>query len=445
MSTLVFVDPESSTQANGDQSSRVLVPLHEDPYEAIRQAYLDGTDTESDTFEDPIDTETPESPLAIAPPVPLSESTPPVLVPILRRTSRMAVRIPHVMSSGLSASLAEVAAMSESALCKRFWSSCESSPSLSPPDLPLRKRYHGMSELVEDSEKGGEEIKESMDSDNMSEDAEDEGPTAEDKDPTAEDEGLTAGVEGPGMDDESYGLDDEGHGRDDESRGIDDEGHSIESDGLGLEEEEEVVPGGQQQVAPVMGTTGSGSAPESERLERVSAFRQPTLTTWTDPEDGMIYLDIPDYPPPAPPVQTLPSPEWTSRSLPISLSHFDVPLPVSSPIIPLNVPPPIATPTIVEAGGFLTELGAQVEIQVGLIRDHAVRLEELSPALFERSLEYEQKRVAVTFRVIWRLVLALKVWAGQMDAQRAALWHAISDVQEENQDLRLQLAEERHA
>ncbi|GJU72250.1 hypothetical protein Tco_1263655 [Tanacetum coccineum] len=217
---------------------------------------------------------------------------------------------------------------------------------------------------------------------------------------------------------------------------------------------------------------GSGSAPESERPERVSAFRQPTLTTWTDPEDGMIYIDIPDYPPPAPPVQTPPSPEWTSGSLPISPSHSDVPSPVSSPIIPLTVPSPVATPTTVEAEGFLTELGAQVEMQGGLIRDHAVRLEELSPALFERydrdigelfirsgavreeifsqryrfrSLEYEQERVAVTFRAIWRPVLALEAWAGQMDAQRAALWHAISDVQGENRDLRLQLAEERRA
>ncbi|GJU86357.1 hypothetical protein Tco_1293903 [Tanacetum coccineum] len=357
MSTLVFVDPESSTQADGAQSSRVPVPLPEDPYEAIRQAYLDGTDTESEPFEDPIDTETPESPLAIAPPIPLSESTPPVLVPILRRTARMAVRVPHAMSSGLSASMAEVAAMSESAFRKRFRSSYESSPSVSPPDLPSRKRYRGTSELVEDSEEDDdeedEEIEESMDSDSVSEDAEDEGPTAEDEDPAAEDEGLTAGVEGPGMDDEGYGLDDESHGRDDESRGIDDEVHSVESDGLGLEEEE-VVHGGQQQAAPVVGTTvsaplglgygalrrrelaleegdvhctfevgqGSGSASESERPERVSAFRQPTLTKWTDPEDGMIYIDIPNYPPP---VQTPPSPEWTSGSLPISPSHSDVP------------------------------------------------------------------------------------------------------------------------
>ncbi|GKD91388.1 hypothetical protein Tco_1366895 [Tanacetum coccineum] len=177
---------------------------------------------------------------------------------------------------------------------------------------------------------------------------------------------------------------------------------------------------------------GSGSAPESERPKRVSAFRQPTLTTWTDPEDGMIYIDIPDYPPPAPPVQTPPSPEWTSGSLPISPSHSDVPSPISSPMIPLTVPSLVATPATVETEGFLTELGAQVEMQGGLIHDHAVRLEELSPALFERSLEYEQERVAVTFRAIWRPVLAFEAWAGQTDAQRTALWHAISDVQGEN-------------
>ncbi|GKF38540.1 hypothetical protein Tco_0118601, partial [Tanacetum coccineum] len=76
---------------------------------------------------------------------------------------------------------------------------------------------------------------------------------------------------------------------------------------------------------------GSRSAPESEIPKRVSAFRQPTLTTWTDSEDGMIYIDIPGYPPPTPPVQTPPSPEWTSGSFPISLSHSDVPLPVSPP------------------------------------------------------------------------------------------------------------------
>ncbi|GKD46977.1 hypothetical protein Tco_1271622 [Tanacetum coccineum] len=200
MSTLVFFDPESSTQADGAQSSRVLVPLPKDPYEAIRQAYLDGTDTKSEPFEDPIDTETPESPLAIAPPILLSESTPPVLFPILRRIARMVVRIPHAMLSGLSAGMAELAAMSESMFRKRFRPSYESSPSVSPPDLPSRKRYRSTFELVEDSDEDDdeedEEIEESMDSDSVSEDAEDEGPTVEDEDPAAEDEDPAAEDEG---------------------------------------------------------------------------------------------------------------------------------------------------------------------------------------------------------------------------------------------------------
>ncbi|GJX04453.1 hypothetical protein Tco_0190369 [Tanacetum coccineum] len=303
MSTPVFINPESSTHADGARSFRVPVPLPEDPYEAIRQAYLDGTDTESEPFEDPIDTETLEPP-------------------------SMAVRAPPAMSSSLSTSMAEVAAMSESAFRKRFRSSYESSPSVSSPDLPLRKRYRGTSELVEDSEEDDEEdeeIEESMDSDSVSKDAEDEGPTVEDEDHAAEDEGLTAGVEGPGMHDEGYGLDDESHGMDDESHGVDDEGRSyvFESDGLSLEEEEEAVLVGTFEVRQ-----GSGSAPESERPEKVSAFRQSTLTTWTDPED--------------------------------------------------------ATLATVKTEGFLTELGAQIKMQEGLIRDHAVRLEELSPALFER-------------------------------------------------------------
>ncbi|GJT92856.1 hypothetical protein Tco_1081701 [Tanacetum coccineum] len=171
---------------------------------------------------------------------------------------------------------------------------------------------------------------------------------------------------------------------------------------------------------------GSGSAPESERPERVSSSRQPTLTTWTDPEDGMVYIDVRAYPPPAPPVQTPPSPEWTFGSLPISPSPSIVPSPISSPMIPLTVPSPVATPATAETEGFLTELGAQVEMQRGLIRDHAVRLEELSPALFERSLEHEQERVTVNFGALWRPMLALESWA-------------------ENQELRLQLAKESRA
>ncbi|GKB24912.1 hypothetical protein Tco_0864313 [Tanacetum coccineum] len=263
-----------------------------------------------------------------------------------------------------------------------------------------------MSGLVEDSEEDDdeedEEIEESLDSDSVSEDAEDEGPTAEDEDPATGDEGLAAGVEGPGMDDEIHGLDDESHG-------LDEEGHSVESDGLGLEQEvEAVLEGHTFEVGQ-----GSRFVPESERPERMSASRLPTLTTWTDPEDGMVYVDVLAYPPLTPPVQTPPSRGGCMVYFPISPSPSVIPLLVSSPMIPLTVPSPLASLTTAETKGFLTEPGAQVQM----------------------SLEYEQKRVSVTFGVIWRPVLALESWAGQLDAQRAALWHAISDMHGENRDL----------
>ncbi|GJZ37371.1 hypothetical protein Tco_0583562 [Tanacetum coccineum] len=361
MSTLVFVDPESSTQADGAQSSRVPVPLPEDPYEAIRQAYLVGTDTESEPFED-LGTESPELPYVVASPISFPDSTPPVghveesegsgtssagstssdsttplspdhpltrdtpvLVPSLRRTARMAVRVQLVLSPGYSARIAEAASMSDVAFHKRFRSSYESSPSPSPT-LPVRKRYRGTSELILSTHSEGDELGDkevSLDSDSGSEDAEDEGPAARDED---------------------SGLDDEGYGLDDESRGIDDEGHSVESDGLGLEEEDEVVPE-------------------------------------------------------APPVQTPPSPDWTPGSLPIYPSHSDVPSPVSSPLISLTVLSLVATPTAtipVDEDQFI-EVGAQLELY---------------------------RRAVMTFRALWRPVLALETWAGHVDTRMANMSRA---------------------
>ncbi|GJY48625.1 hypothetical protein Tco_0438581 [Tanacetum coccineum] len=153
-----------------------------------------------------------DSTAPFSPDHPLTHASPTV-VPILCRTARMAVRVLPAMSPGLSASIAEVAAMSDSAFRKRFRSSYESSPSSLPPDLSSQKRYRGTSELVEDDdeeedeeEEENEEVEESSDSDSESEDAKDEGPTAEDDDPTAGDEGLAAGDEGLDMRVESLGL-----------------------------------------------------------------------------------------------------------------------------------------------------------------------------------------------------------------------------------------------
>nr|GEZ12448.1 hypothetical protein [Tanacetum cinerariifolium] len=419
-----------------------------DPYEAIRQAYLVGTNTEFEPFEGKA--RTPESPHIVAPPTchveesegsgtsdvrstsldstaplspdhPLSHTTP-VLVLILHMTARMAVRVPPVMSPGLSAGMAEVAAMSNSTFCKRFRYSYDSSPS---PTLPVRKRYKGTSKLVLGTDsKEDEEVEESSDSDIESKDVEDKGPTTKDKDPTAEDEGLATRVEGPSIDDESYGLDSESHGVDDESHGLDDESYGIDGEGCGIESdgfglgEEEAVPEGQQRVVLVVGTamrktlglgTGFWFCTEPGRSERVSTFRQPTLTTWTDPEDGMVYIDVLVYPPPAPPVQTPPSPEWKSGLLPISPSPFVLPSPVSSPMIPLIVPSPIASPmatsiaTISVDEDQFIEVGAQLELYRGILQDH--------------TQQHEQERTAVTFRDLWRPVLTLEAWAGRVDTR----------------------------
>ncbi|GKE25702.1 hypothetical protein Tco_1441086 [Tanacetum coccineum] len=92
-----------------------------------------------------------DSTTPLSPDHPLTHASP-TLVPILCKTARMAVRVPPAMSPCLFASIADVAAMSDSAFRMRFKSSYKSSPSSSPPDLPSRKRYWGTSELVEDGE-----------------------------------------------------------------------------------------------------------------------------------------------------------------------------------------------------------------------------------------------------------------------------------------------------
>ncbi|GJZ13963.1 hypothetical protein Tco_0549193 [Tanacetum coccineum] len=190
----------------------------------------------------------------------------------------------------------------------------KSSPSLSLPDLPLRKRYRGMFELVEDSEED-KEIEESMDSNSVSEDAEDEGPTVED---------------------EILQQEDEGHA--------------------------EVV------RAPCRMNERHGSADGSHRL--------------TDEVHTM--------------------------------------------------------PATAETEGFLTELGAQVEMHGGLIHDHVVQLEDLSPALFER---YDRD-IGELFTRSGQLGMRFSP-RGIVRSTESAQKHAISDMHGDNQDLRLQLTVER--
>ncbi|GKE80586.1 hypothetical protein Tco_1550586, partial [Tanacetum coccineum] len=230
---------------------------------------------------------------------------------------------------------------------------------------------------------------------------------------------------------DDFGDEDIKEDEEDKSLDTDDERERLEDEGPGLEgREDEAVPEGEQQAVPVADTIMGEPLVldyealrrcelaveedrvlstfevghsfrfvlEPQRAERVSAFRQPTLITWVDPEDGRVYTDIPAYVPPVAPVQTPPSPEWSSGSLPISPSSLVVPSSIASLVATL-------TATIsVDEDQFL-EVGRS------------------------------QERLETRF--------ARRAWEGQTDAQRAALWHAIYDIQKENHDFRMQLFEER--
>ncbi|GJU41138.1 hypothetical protein Tco_1194095, partial [Tanacetum coccineum] len=328
------------------------------------------------------------------------------------RITRVTVRVQPAMSPGLSARVPHAMALSYSAFRKRYRSSYET-PSPSPSStLPIRKRYRGTSELILDTVSERNELGD----EDTHEDGEDEN--------------------------------DEGHR-------LDDVDHGLEDEGLGLEEDDEEVPKGQHQAisaantvvgeplglsyealrchelavgedqAPSTFEVGQSfrSVPEQQGAERVFAVRQPTLDTWVDPEDDMVYTNIPAYVPLAAPVQTLPSLEWSSGSLHISPSS-----PVVSSPIDLLVATPTATISVDE--DQFIEVGAQLELHRSRLHDHIQRLDAPPPTLVTdidrdvrelytrlgavrdeifwqmyrlRSLDREQDRVAVTFGALWRL------------------------------------------
>nr|GEW20230.1 hypothetical protein [Tanacetum cinerariifolium] len=111
---------------------------------------------------------------------------------------------------------------------------------------------------------------------------------------------------------------------------------------------------------------------------------------------------------------TPPSPEWSSGSLLVSLVPSIVSLPISSPMISLTIPLP-----------------------GGLIRDHTVRLGEISPALFER---YDRDIWELFTRSGVRPVLALVSWAGHVDTWMAGMSRVGYDVHRLVHDMLLQQA-----
>ncbi|GKE45800.1 hypothetical protein Tco_1473084, partial [Tanacetum coccineum] len=233
------------------QSSRVPILLSDDPIRAVRQTHLVDTDIESGPLEDLRETEIPQ-PLPSAPslilpsddhywivsqthtPATIDTESEPEEAPLetgefeasepsdtkitsphstapsdsttslspdhpLAQTSHAPTRASYYRSS------ARAAALSHSSFRKRYRSSYETPSPLSSLTLPIRKRYQGTSNLVEDTKD------ESSDSDTEREGSEDECPSSED----------------------------EGHGSEDEGPGL---------------EEEEAAPEGQQQALPVVDT-----------------------------------------------------------------------------------------------------------------------------------------------------------------------------------------------
>nr|GEV07801.1 hypothetical protein [Tanacetum cinerariifolium] len=315
------------------------VPSSDDPYLIVGQEHTPATiDIECEPDEAPLEAGITSS-HSTAP----SDSTTPLFLdhlptqttpnPMLsrplyyHRTACMAVRTQPTMSHGLSARVTKAMNILPSSFRKRYKSSYEiPSPSslASSPTLPVRKRYRGTSELIKYTES----------------------------------ESLESGSE---------------------REGSEDKGHDSK--------EEEAAPEGQPQQA-VQGLVpstfeighSSRSVPEQQRVEVTLAPRPPVRATWVDPVDGILYTDIPIYVPRVRvPVQTPPSPEWSSGSLPVSLSSLIVPTLVASPADSS----PVASPVMVEAERFLSELGAQVELQGGTIHDYTQRLDALPPVLFE--------------------------------------------------------------
>ncbi|GKE77986.1 hypothetical protein Tco_1544106 [Tanacetum coccineum] len=262
------------------------------------------------------DSTTPLSPdhlLTHASPIPT-----PTRVLFHRRTARMAIRTQPTLSPSMSARIAEAAALSPSSFRERYRSSYETRSPSSSPTLPVRKRYRGTYKLILDTDSEGDELGE----EDIEEDEEDEN----------------------------------------------DEGQGFKDEGTGMEKEEDDAPEDQQHAVTVVNTAtseplGRGyeaarchalestkeirsstyevgqslrSVLEQEGVKRISAFRQPTLVTWVDPEDGRVYTDIPTYVPLAAPVQTPPSPEWSLGSLPVSPLSLVVPSPIASSVATLT-------------------------------------------------------------------------------------------------------------
>ncbi|GJX58448.1 hypothetical protein Tco_0289838 [Tanacetum coccineum] len=159
-------------------------------------------------------------------------------------------------------------------------------------------------------------------------------------------------------------------------------------------------------VGDICANEAFGSVPDQQITYETSTPRLPVRTTWVDPEDDIVYIDIEfDAPLVHAPVQTPASPEWSSGSLPVSPASLTIPTLVASPV-----------PTTAISSGQRGDSFPAFSRLGGL----------------ETGAQWSQATITFvalwttthTSGALWRPVLAIEAWAGQTDAQRAALWQA---------------------
>nr|GEY30159.1 hypothetical protein [Tanacetum cinerariifolium] len=345
---------ETPPEAEESQPLGSRVPLKGEEFEASE---LSGTRTISSHSSASSDSTTP-----LSPDHPLTHDSPtltPTRVLFHRMTTRMAVRTLPTLSPGMSARIAEAAALSPSSFYKRYRSSYETRSPSSSLTLPIWKRYRVTSKLILDAETEDE----SSDLDTEVEGSEDEGPGSKEEE---EEEATPEGQQ------QAILIVD-----------------TIMDEPLGLEYRElrrrELALG--EGLVPSTFEVGQrfGSVLEQEGAERKSAFRQHTIVTWVDPADGRVYTDILTYVPPAAPVQTPPSPEWLSGSLPVSPSFLVVPSPIASLVTTQKPHLDALPPTLFE--------GYDMNLRELYSRSGEVRDEIFSQRYRFRSLEREQEQI----------------------------------------------------
>nr|GEV08260.1 hypothetical protein [Tanacetum cinerariifolium] len=381
MSTPAYVDSETITQADGAQSSRVPVPLPDDPYVAAEESLPLGSRVPlmSEEFEalEPSGSRTvsSHSPVSSDSTAPLSPDHP------LNHVSPTPTPTRVLFHS-------EAAALSPSSFRKRYRSSYKTPSPSSYLTLLVRKRYRCTSELILDNDSDGDEL----------------------------------------------GKEDTEEDKEDESLNADDE----------RERGEEATPEGQQQAVLVVDTAASEPlglgygvarrrALESTKEITPSTYETPPYLEWSL---GSLLVSLSSL------VVSSPIASPVATSAATTLVDEDQFLEVGEQ---LELHRSILYDHTQHLDALPPNLfkGYDKDFRELYTMSGGVRYEIFSQRYKFRSLEQEQERAMMTFNVIWRPVLDLEAWTGQTDAQRAALWNDTYDIQRENHDLRRHLAKER--